>query len=120
MGDGDIHNSQADIQYVQCRSCHGTTTEPPLTKTITDTDDIALRLAALNPVVDLQIGDTIVVTEQGEPLWNIRQLDDGSLQLIGKVTRLALPVVLVMDSVCEQNPDEQASHFCHECHADNH
>jgi hypothetical protein len=120
MGDGDIYSSQADIQYVQCQTCHGSKTEPPLTKTITDPDDIALRLAALNPVLDLKVGDTIVITEQGEPLWNIRQLDDGSLQMIGKVTKLALPVALVMDSDCQQNPDEQESHYCHECHAVQH
>ncbi len=120
MGDGDIYSSQADIQYVQCQTCHGTKTEPPLTKTITDPNDIALHLAALNPVLDLKVGDTIIVTEQGEPLWNIRQLDDGSLQMIGKVTQLALPVSLVMDSDCQQNPDEQESHYCHECHAVQH
>lgn len=120
MGDGDIHSSQADIQYVQCRTCHGTINEPPLTKTITDPNDIALRLAALNPVIDLQVGDTILVTEQGEPMWNIRQLDDGSLQLTGKVTELTLPFSRVMDTACEQNPDEQESHFCHECHAVEH
>lgn len=116
MGDGDIHQNQADSQYVQCRTCHGTITEPPLTQTITDPEDIALRLAALNPVIDLQVGDTIVITEQGEPFWNIRQQADGSLQMMGKVSRLALPVVRVMDTNCEQNPDEQESHYCHECH----
>lgn len=120
MGDGAIHNNQAEIQYVQCKTCHGTLTEPPLTQTITDPNDIALRLAALNPIIDLKIGDTIVVTEQGEPFWNIRQLDDGSLQMIGKVTKLALPVALVMESDCQQNPDEQESHYCHECHATQH
>ncbi len=120
MGDGDLHSNQAEIQYVQCRTCHGTKNEPPITKTITDPNDIALRMAALNPVIDLKIGDTIIVTDQGEPMWNIRQLDDGSLQLVGKVTKLALPVSRVMDTACEQNPDEQESHYCHECHAVQH
>ena len=120
MGDGDIHNNQAEIQYVQCKTCHGTATKSPRTQTITDPNDIALRLAALNPIIDLQVGDTIIVTEQGEPFWNIRQLDDGSLQMIGKVTKLTLPVALVMESDCQQNPDEQESHYCHECHATQH
>ena len=120
MGDGDIHSNQQEIQYVQCRTCHGTIDEPPLTKTITDPDDIAITMATLNPVLELAVGDTIVVTDRGEPMWNIHQLDDGSLELIGKVTKLALPVVRVMDTACEQKPDEQASHYCHQCHAVEH
>ncbi len=120
MGDGDIHSNQKEIQYVQCRTCHGTREERPLTQKISDPDDIALKMATLNPIIDLKIGDTILVTERGEPLWNIRQAADGSLQMIGKVTKLALPVVQVMDTACEQKADEQESHYCHECHAVEH
>ena len=43
MGDGDIHANQKDIQYVQCKTCHGTPTELPLTKTLTDPNDISSR-----------------------------------------------------------------------------
>ncbi len=120
MGDGDIHSNQKEVQYVQCRTCHGTIDEPPLTKTITDPDDVAILMATLNPVIELNVGDTIVVTERGEPMWNIREVEDGSLQLVGKVTKLALPVVRVMDTDCEQKADEQESHYCHECHAVEH
>lgn len=120
MGDGDIHSNQKEAQYVRCFTCHGTVDEPPLTQTITDPDDIALKMAILNPVIELNVGDTIVVTERGEPMWNIRELEDGSLQLVGKVTKLALPVVRVMDTACEQKADEQESHYCHECHAVEH
>lgn len=120
MGDGDIHSNQKEAQYVQCRTCHGTIDAPPLTRTITDTADIALKMAILNPVIELAVGDTVVVTERGEPMWNIRELADGSLQLVGKVTKLALPVVRVMDTACEQKADEQESHYCHQCHAVDH
>ena len=44
MGDGDLHGSKKDIQYIQCRTCHGTPTELPLTKTLTNPDDIAFTL----------------------------------------------------------------------------
>ncbi len=70
MGDGDIHSSEADIQYIQCKTCHGTPTQLPLTKTLTDPNDIAFRQALLNPVVDLQLGDTVIVTDKGEAMWN--------------------------------------------------
>jgi hypothetical protein len=117
MGDGDLHPSQADIQYIQCKTCHGTRAEPPLTRTLTDPDDLAFRLAFLNPVLDLQIGDTILVTENGEPLWNIRQLPDGTYELFGKATGQRFTFRAVMDTGCQQNPDEQESRYCHQCHA---
>lgn len=117
MGDGDIHANQADMEYVQCKTCHGTLTELPQTKTLTDPDDIAFRLAQLNPVVDLQLGDTILVTEKGEPLWNTRVLADGTYELIGKATRQRFTFRPVLGTACKQNPDEQESSYCHECHA---
>jgi hypothetical protein len=117
MGDGDIHATQADMQYVQCKTCHGTLTELPLTKTLTDSDELAFRLAQLNPVVDLKPGDTILVTDQGEPLWNTRLLPDGTYELIGKATRQQFIFRPVMGSACQQDPAQQESQYCHACHA---
>ena len=117
MGDGDLHSNQKDIQYVQCKTCHGTLTELPLTKTLTDPNDVAFRMAFLNPVVDLKLGDTILVTEQGEPLWNTRVLPDGTYEMIGKATKQKFNFRPVMGTACEQKPDEQQSQYCHECHA---
>lgn len=117
MGDGDLHASQKDIKYVQCKTCHGTLTELPFTKTLTDPDDIAFRLAFLNPVVNLKLGDTIIVTEKGEPLWNTRVLSDGTYELIGKATKQYFTFRPVMGTACEQNSAEQESRYCHECHA---
>jgi len=117
MGDGALHPDQASAQYVECRTCHGTLAEPPLTRTLSDPNDIALRLARLNPTVPLALGDTIVVTAKGEPLWSVRQLADGSFQQIGKVGGPVYTVPLVAGSQCLQKPDEQASHDCHACHA---
>lgn len=117
MGDGDIHATMKDIQYIQCKTCHGTSSELPLTYTINDPEDIALRLAFLNPVVDLQPGDTILVSEQGEPLWNTRVLPDGTYQLVGKATRQLFTFQPVMGSGCQQDPNLQESRYCHECHA---
>jgi len=117
MGDGDIHPDQASIEYVQCKTCHGTLAELPLTKTLTDPNDIAFRMAFLNPIMDLKLGDTIIVTETGEPLWNARQLPDGTFEMVGKATKQYFTFRPVMGSACEQNPDEQESHYCHECHA---
>jgi hypothetical protein len=117
MGDGDIHKDQASIEYVQCKTCHGTLNELPLTKKLTDPNDIAFRLSFLNPIMDLKLGDTIIVTEQGEPIWNARLLPDGTYEMIGKATRQYFTFRPVMGTACEQNPDEQESHYCHECHA---
>jgi len=117
MGDGDLHSNQKDIQYVQCKTCHGTMTELPLTKTLNDPNDVAFRMAFLNPVVDLKLGGTILVTEQGEPLWNTRVLPDGTYEMIGKATKQKFNFRPVMGTTCEQKTDEQESQYCHECHA---
>jgi hypothetical protein len=120
MGDGDIYSNQHDIQYTQCLTCHGTATELPLYHTITSADDPALKSAFLNPVTQLSIGDTILMTSRGEPLWNTRVLSDGSYELVGKATGQTFPFNPVMGSNCEQNPTEQESRYCHECHAVDH
>jgi hypothetical protein len=117
MGDGDLHSRQKDFEYVRCATCHGTLTELPLTRTLDDEDDLAFRLAQLNPVVDLQIGDTILVTVQGEPLWNTKVLPDGSYQLVGKATKQLFTFDPVMGSACTQDGQDQSSAYCHECHA---
>lgn len=117
MGDGALHPDQASVQYVECRNCHGTLAAPPLTQTLTDPNAVALRRAALNPLVPLVLGDTIVITDQGEPLWSVQRLPDGTFRQVGKVAGAVYPVPLVQGSACLQNPDEQASQYCHECHA---
>lgn len=117
MGNGDLHSNKKEIQYIQCKTCHGTLTELPLTKTLTDPNDIAFKLDFLNPIMDLKLGDTIIITETGEPLWNARQLPDGAFEMVGKATKQYFPFRPVMGTACEQNPDEQESRYCHECHA---
>ena len=117
MGDGDIHSSMSGIEYITCKTCHGTVQDLPLTYTLTNLDDLAFRMAQLNPVVDLEQGDTILVTKKGEPLWNTRVLEDGSYELVGKATGQKFTFHAVMGTDCQQNPDEQESRFCHVCHS---
>lgn len=117
MGDGDLYSYQAEVEYVRCYTCHGTLDSQPLIRTIEDTNDLALRRAFLNPSVELEIGDTIMVTEKGEPLWNIRQNSDGNFEMVAKVTGEHYLIPLVQESACEQNIEEQESRDCHVCHA---
>lgn len=117
MGDGDLHSNQRQMEYVSCYTCHGTLNQPPLTYTISDPNDIALRQAFLNPIVELNLGDIILRTEKGEPLWNIHQLSDGSFEMITKVAGTRYPLPLVAGSACQQQPDQQESKYCHACHA---
>ena len=117
MGDGDLHSSKKDIQYVQCKTCHGTPDELPLTQTLTDPNDIAFRMAFLNPVVELKLGDTILVTEKGEPLWNTKVLPDGTYIMTGKATQEYFTFKPVKGSSCTQTGEDQSSAYCHSCHA---
>ena len=115
MGDGDIYGSQADAQYTQCRTCHGTLTEAPTLATITDPNDVVLRQAQVNGKYPLQVGDQVVVTERGEKLGQVRWDGDHLVQTM-KVTGQTYNVPLVKGTGCTQKPDEQASHYCHACH----
>jgi len=122
MGDGHIYSSKKDIQYVQCQTCHGTLYSLPLTYTITDENDLALRMAFLNPVVGLKVGDTILMTNKGEPLWNIRVIAGAegatpTYELFSKATGDRFTFNPVMGSTCQQKPDQQEGRYCHECHA---
>ena len=117
MGDGSLYGSKYDIQYIRCKDCHGTPTQLPLTRTLSDPNDLAFRLALLNPVVTLNLGDTILVTDKGEPLWNTRVLADGTYQLVGKATGQVFTFKPVMGSGCLQDPNDQSSAACHKCHA---
>jgi hypothetical protein len=102
---------------VRCYTCHGTLNDLPETITVEDPNEIALRRAFLNPVVDLQVADKILATEKGEPLWNTGQRADGTFEMIAKVTGTHYDIPLVKGSACEQNPAEQESKYCHACHA---
>ncbi len=117
MGDGSLYGSKKDIQYIRCKTCHGTPAELPLTKTLTDPNDLAFRLAQLNPAIDLKIGDTILVTEKGEPLWNIRLLPNGTYELFDKASGERFTFKPVKGSGCTQDPSRQDSASCHQCHS---
>jgi hypothetical protein len=117
MGDGDLHSNQAEVQYVQCKTCHGTLNEPPLTYTLQDPEDLAMRRSFLHPTIDLQVGDTVLMTTLGEAFWSVKQLPNGTFVQVGKVTNIAYEIPLVMGSGCEQNLEEQESRYCHACHA---
>jgi hypothetical protein len=117
MGDGSLYSNKKQIQYIQCKTCHGTLTELPRTLVLTDPNDIAFRQALLNPVVDLKVGDTILATEKGEPLWNTKVLPNGTYALVGKATGKILPFKPVMGSGCTQDPNDQTSASCHKCHS---
>ena len=119
MGDGDLYPNQKDLQYVQCRTCHGTIEELPRTRRILNPNDLALRLALINPVIDLKVGDMIIVTERGELLWTVRQLEDGDFEQFGKANGQRLIFRPVKGTACQQKPDEQESRYCHQCHAEN-
>jgi hypothetical protein len=117
MGDGNIYSSKKEIKYIQCRTCHGTLDELPQTFEIQDANDLALRLVFLNPILDLKVGDTILVTDKGEPLWNVRQISTGKYELFGKANGQRFTFKPVKGTDCKQKTDQQESRYCHECHA---
>jgi hypothetical protein len=122
MGDGHIYNNKKEIQYIRCKTCHGTPDALPLTHTITSEDDLALLMAFLNPVIDLKVGDTVLMTDEGEYLWNIRVLAAAQDELptyerFSKATGDRFTFKPVMGTTCQQDPEQQNSQYCHECHS---
>ncbi len=116
MGDGDLYSSKFDIQYIQCKTCHGTLSDPPLTAVIAAEDDVELRRARLNGHYAVQVGDTVLLTERGEKLGAVKVVAGKFVQTL-KVSGEQMEVPLVMGTACQQKPDEQESRYCHECHA---
>ncbi|HSD83783.1 MAG TPA: hypothetical protein VLG46_07995, partial [Anaerolineae bacterium] len=108
-----------DIQYTRCKTCHGTLTELPRTVVITDPNDVELRRARLNGNYSLQVGDTVLLTERGEKFGSIRLVNDKLIQTL-KVSGQQYEIPPVKGSACLQKSDEQASKYCHECHAYQH
>lgn len=115
MGDGVLHNNRSEAQYTQCLTCHGTLTSAPLEQIVQFENEVAMTRANLNPLVNLRVGDTILVTNRSEPLYNIRKVGDQWV-LTGKATGTTYNLPLAQGSTCQQNPEEQASSYCHECH----
>ena len=64
-----------------------------------------------------EVGDTILVTDKGEPLWNTSVLPNGKYQLVNKATGEVFTFIPVIGSGCTQNGQDQSSAYCHECHA---
>ncbi|MCC7446454.1 MAG: hypothetical protein IT324_03510 [Anaerolineae bacterium] len=119
MGDGVLHNNRSETRFMECQSCHGTQDKLPTEMTIQDESDPAIRLSRLNPRVDdLKVGATILTTQRGEQLWHVHQ-ENGQWILTSKATGITYTVPLVKGSQCQQKPDQQESHYCHECHAYN-
>ncbi len=116
MGDAQIHDNRAAAQYIQCRTCHGTLDSPPQARVIESQEDLDLLRASLNPYIELELGDTVIATEQGEAFWHVRREGEAWV-LTGKASGARYQVPLVQGSGCQQQPDQQASHYCHECHA---
>jgi len=116
MGDGHFWPDQKTMQYIQCRTCHGTLTEPPTTVEITDAEDPALRLARLNDHYSLGMGDVVISTARGEKMGSV-QLRGEQLVQFSQVDGQEYVVPPVMGSDCQQQPDEQESRYCHQCHA---
>ncbi len=107
MGNGSIPSNKKEAQYIRCSTCHGTLEELPKFYEIQNADDIALRLAFLNPILALQVGDKVLASDKVEPLWNTRLLSDGEYELVGKATGQRFKFRAVMGSGCLQKLDEQ-------------
>jgi hypothetical protein len=116
MGDGKIYTSQAEAVHIQCQDCHGTTLNPPLTRTVTSTEDSVLKGHFTNSYFpDLNVGDPFVITAKGEVLPFIRPLSEEWL-LRSKVTGKEFTVPLAYGTDCEQDPNKQSADDCHKCH----
>lgn len=118
MGDGELHTSQTEAVHIQCLDCHGTKIQPPLTKIIESSEELATQMQkqVTNPLFPtLKMGDEILVTSQGEDLPFLRHEGDDWIQS-SRVTGKTFKIPQVLGSNCQQNPEEQGADSCHKCH----
>lgn len=118
MGDGHLYGAKEDVQYVECRTCHGTPAAEPKVARLADAEDLALRQARLAGQEGfIGVGDSVIETERGERLWSVKQTAPGRFVQINKVSGKIYDVPLVKGSACTQEGEEQSSAYCHDCHA---
>ena len=110
MGDGVLHDNKLQAQYIQCSTCHGTTSSPPQQIVITPT---AVPNALYSSAT--QTSQTVLMTQRGEVRPNIT-FENGKWYLVSKVSGTRYEMPIVAGSKCQQKPDEQASQYCHQCH----
>lgn len=116
MGDGHLYGSIEAAPIVECKTCHGTTTEPPPLTTLTDPNNPAFRRDLLNDNYTLNEGDTVVQSPNGDVLGAVRWQDE-RLVLTSRLTGQTFFVPPVQGSACTQNPQQQEATYCRECHA---
>jgi len=117
MGDGHLYPNLQAAPIVECRTCHGTLTEPPPLTTLDDPNDPAFRRDNLNDNYFLHPGDSVVTAPNGEALGAVRWQDE-RLILTMRVTGQTLRVPPVQGSACQQNGEQQEAAYCRECHAE--
>ncbi len=118
MGNGHIYGSKKDVQYIQCRTCHGTREAKPESVPVREGNELAMRRARMNGHSDyLKVNDHVIETAQGELLWNVKEVAPGRFMQIEKVSGTTYPVPLVMGSRCTQDGRTQTSDYCHQCHS---
>jgi hypothetical protein len=110
MGDGVIYNNRTEAQYIQCKTCHGTSDSPPQQADMSVAYPNATPQSPFSPV-----GSAVMMTSKGELLPKIT-LVNGKWILVGKVSGISYTIPMVQGTQCQQKPDEQASHYCHDCH----
>jgi len=116
MGDSHLYPNLEASPIVECRTCHGTLTEPPTLVTLTDPNDSAFRRDLLNDNYTLKEGDTVVRAPNGEALGAVRW-QENRLVLTSRITGQTFLVPPVQGSACQQKPDQQEARTCRECHA---
>ena len=118
MGSGHLYGAKSDVQYVQCRTCHGTPTSEPGTALIQEPNELAVRQARLAGHADfLAVGDRVVQSDRGELLWSVKQVSTGRFVQVDKVEGKIYKVPMVKGSRCTQDGSSQAAAYCHECHS---
>ncbi|AET69052.1 hypothetical protein Desor_3571 [Desulfosporosinus orientis DSM 765] len=118
MGDGELYTSQYDAVHIQCQDCHGTKENPPLTKKMETSEELALltQKQVSNPnYPTLTRGDEILVTTKGEELPYLRH-EGSQWNLYSRITGKTFRTPLVKGSDCEQDPGDQSADSCHKCH----
>ncbi len=115
MGGGHIYPNKKAAVEIECRTCHGTLLSPPRFAVVHSENQRDVFIAGYNPNFKLHPGDTVAVTGKGTLLPMVKKRN-GRWEQTSKVSGNMFIIPQVFGSKCKQNPKEQDSHSCHECH----
>ncbi len=115
MGDGVIHRFMKEQIEIRCEDCHGSHTNSPVTRTVTEGDTLVWALIRSQRFGKPVEGEKIALTSKSRPLPHVRLTEKG-FRLTGKLDGKEHPVTVItgkMDGHAIKGHERLECDTCH-------